>query len=61
MLADLDLNRIDFIPDAALIRVFERRYGDINRDGYPDIVAGFGSEGGGALRAWAQRPPEATP
>ena len=35
--------------------------GDINRDGYPDIVAGFGSEGGGALRAWAQRPPDPTP
>ncbi len=26
--------------------------GDIDRDGLPDVVAGFGNEGGGALRAW---------
>ncbi len=32
--------------------------GDIDRDGHPDLVAGFGSEGGGALRAWALAPSE---
>lgn len=29
--------------------------GDINRDGQPDLAAGFG-DGGGALRAWASHP-----
>ena len=29
--------------------------GDIDRDGHPDLVVGFGSETGGALRAWATK------
>jgi hypothetical protein len=44
-------------PHPPLPRAFDPGWGiavgDINRDGYPDIVAGFGSDGGGALRAWA--------
>jgi len=31
--------------------------GDVTKDGHPDVVAGFGSEAGGALKAWATRPP----
>ena len=35
--------------------------GDIDRDGRPDLVAGFGNEAGGALRAWASVAPSPNP
>jgi hypothetical protein len=35
--------------------------GDVDRDGRPDLVAGFGSERYGALKVWVQIAPHRTP